>query len=68
MHLQAKNIITKAHTSARGKKKNLNGTESECGEAEKDPAMKDSKDKKEIMKREKVQAQKETERVSDPMV
>lgn len=28
------------------KKKNLNGTESECGEAEKDPAMKDSKDKK----------------------
>lgn len=43
-------------------------TESECGEAEKDPAMKDRKDKKEIMKREKVQAQKETERVSDPMV
>lgn len=50
------------------KKKNLNGTESECGEAEKDPAMKDSKDKKRIMKHEKVQAEKETERVSDPIV
>lgn len=50
-------------------KKKLNGTESECGEAEKDPAMKDSKDKKnKIMKHKKVQAEKETERVSDSMV